>query len=388
MLQTKTILSELQAKISGYDLKKIINEYNGDKGIRKFSTKNLLTVMLYFHISGKQSIRDIILSLKSKTEFWYHLGLKTISRNNLSYALMNRSEKIFEKSFYMLLNKFMKTKQISKDKRFKFKNPLKAIDSSTISLCLNLFPWAKFRKKKGGVKFHTIYDIKNQIPEFVNIGNANRNDMTECKNYPIIKNSIYTMDKGYIFFKFFQKINKKQAFFVTRTKKNTQYKIIGRESKNNKLIKANWTIKLTGNNSNDYPEKLRVVRYYDKKKKTTYEYITNNFKLSAITIANIYKARWDIELFFKSIKQHLKIKTFIGTSENAVKIQIWVALISYLLIQYIRFQTKTVFSFLSSLRLIKENILTNNSLEKVLLDNHKIKIKQLDVIQLQWDFGF
>ena len=352
MLQIKTLLLEMQQKISGYDFKKLVNRYNGDKGIRIFTTKNLLSLLLYFHISGKKSIRDVILSLKSKSKLWYHLGLKSISRNNLSYALKNRSHKIFEESFYMLLNKFINEKGIGLDKRFKFKNPLKAIDSSTISLSLNLFDWAKFRKTKGGIKLHTLYDIKNQIPEFVNISNAKRNDMSKCFTYPIIKNSIYTMDKGYIYFKFFQKIN------------------------------------TTGTQQSEYPDSLRVIRYYDKEQQTTYEYITNNFKLSAKTIANIYKARWDIELFFKSIKQHLKIKTFLGTSENAVKTQIWIALISFLVIQYIRFKTKTSFSFLSSLRLIKENILTNISIYRLLSDIQRISFSPPTKLERQLELNF
>lgn len=388
MLQTKTLLLEIQQKISGYHFKKLVNKYNGDKGIRIFSTKNLLSLLLYFHISGKKSIRDVILSLKSKSKLWYHLGLKSISRNNLSYALKNRSHKIFEESFYMLLNKFINEKGFGSDKRFKFKNPLKAIDSSTISLSLSLFDWAKFRKAKGGIKLHTLYDIQNQIPEFVYISNAKRNDMSKCFTYPIIKNGIYTMDKGYIYFKFFQKINKIGAFFVSRTKINTKYKIIKRQKKKVSSIKADWIIKITGTPQSEYPDNLRVVRYYDKEKQTTYEYITNNFKLSAKTIANIYKARWDIELFFKSIKQHLKIKTFLGTSENAVKTQIWIALISFLLIQYIRFKTKTSYSFLSSLRLIKENILTNISLYRLLSDILKIDFSPPSKSEIQLELGF
>ena len=388
MIQTNSILSELQEKISRYDFEKVVNEHNGDKGIRRFSTKNSFPVLLYFHISGKQSIRDLILSLKSKNNFWYHLGLKTISRNNLSYAMMKRSNEIFEKTFYLLLNKFMKSKGLSKDKRFKFKNPLKAIDSSTISLCLNLFDWAKFRKSKGGIKLHTVYDIKNQIPEFVNIKNAIRHDSTECKKYPIVKNAIYAMDKGYLNFKFWQKINKTKAFFVTRTKTNTKYKLIKfHEIKNDSII-IDWAVRVTEMKSSEYPEELRVIVYYDKEKDKFYEYITNNFLLAAITIADIYKARWDIELFFKSIKQNLKIKTFLGTSENAVKIQIWVALISYLLIQYIRFKSKTSFSFLNSFRLIKENILTKGLIDELLFAMDKLKSKAPPINNHQLELSF
>lgn len=387
MLQRKTMLAEMQEEFSGYEFKKIVNQYNGDKWTHSFSTKNLLTILLYYHLSGKNSIRDIVLSLKSRNNLWYHFGLKSVSRNNLSYAMQHRDAEIFRQTFFLLLNKYVNEKGIGMDKRFKFKNPLKAIDSTTISLCLNIFDWAKYRKSKGGVKLHTSYDIKNQIPEFVDFSNAIRHDITKWKEYPIIADAIYAMDKGYIYFKFLQKINKNKAFFVTRTKINTKYRIIKRQTKKHNSIKADWIVKLTGVDASEYPQELRVVRYFDKEKKMTYEYLTNNFKLSAKTIADIYKARWDIELFFKELKQNLKIKTFLGTSENALKLQIWVALIAYLLIQYIRFKTKTGYSFLNSFRLIRENILIKISYWELLLNDFKKKPKP-KINYHQLEFGF
>lgn len=367
MFKSKTILSQMQSFISGYDFKNAVSEYNGDKGIKVFSTKNLLSVMLYVHMAAKQSLRDVIDSLESKRNLWYHLGLQSLSRNNLSYALQNRPHQIFEKTFYTLLGRFHNERGRVHDKRFKFKMPLRTIDSTTISLCLSLFDWAHFRKKKGGIKLHVLLNNRDQLPEFVNYSNAERHDITVADSFPIASNSIYVFDKGYICFDFLAKINKNRAYFVTRTKTNTQYRIIERQMKTHPNIKADWIVQFSSYKSKDYTEKLRVVRYHDQETKKIYEFMTNNFTLSAKSIADIYKSRWDIELFFKWIKQNLKIKTFIGTSENAVRIQIWTALITFLLTEYIRFISKTSFPILKTFRILSENLLFNKELSELLM---------------------
>lgn len=366
MFNTKSILSQMQAFISGYEFEKCVSEYNGDKGVKSFTTKNLLGTMIYFHSAGKRSLRDICDSLKSKSNLWYHLGLKNISRNNLSYALQKRNSEIFEKTFYQFFGKVQNIKNPQADKRFKFKNKLLSIDSTVISLCLSLFDWAHFRKSKGGIKLHTMFDNKNQIPEFVYISEARVHDAKVIDKFIVSKNSIYVMDKAYLKFKYLNKINKNKGFFVIRTKSNTQYKKISANKRTHNSIKADWEIKLTGSKAEDYSGKLRLVKYYDKEKKRTFEYLTNNFKLSAMTIADIYKSRWDIELFFKCIKQHLKIKTFIGTSENAVRIQIWTSLITFLLVEYLRYLSRSSFSFLKAFRLLSTNIFHNMEIDFLL----------------------
>ncbi len=388
MFNTKTVLSQMQSFISGYEFEKYVSEYNGDKGVKIFSTRNLLNLMLYVHIGSKQSLRDIVDSLKSKKNLWYHIGLKSISRNNLSHALMKRPNEIFEKMFFNLLMKFQNERMPITDKRFRFKMPLKIIDSTTIGLCLSLFDWAKFRKTKGGIKLHVMYDSKEQIPDFMIFSEAKKHDMYLADKLKINPNSIYVMDKGYFSYKFFQKINKNKAFFVIRTKTNTQYKIMKRNKKNHKSIKADWTIKVDSLKTDEYPQALRVVKYYDEKKKKTYEYLTNNFQLSATTIADIYKARWDIELFFKWIKQNLKIKTFIGTSENAVKIQIWTAMIAFLLIEYIRFKSKTNYTLLKTFRILKDNIMHNYDLFELLMEKLTPDINQIYHDENQLVFNF
>ena len=171
MFKGKTVLLQMQSLISGYDFKKLVSEYNGDKGTRVFKTQNLLSIMLYTHLSGKQSIRDIIDSFNSKQNSWYHIGVRSISRNNISYALKNRSHEIFEKTFYSLLSKLQNERGLLHDKRFRFKMPLKTFDSTTISLCLSLYNWAHFRKRKGGIKLHTLFNNKDKLPELINLSN-------------------------------------------------------------------------------------------------------------------------------------------------------------------------------------------------------------------------
>jgi len=388
MFTSKTILSQMQSFIFGYDFKNLVSEYNGDKGIRKFSTKNLMSVMLFVHMSAKESLRDIVDSLSSKKNLWYHLGLESVSRNNLSYALANRSYEIFEKSFYFLLSRLQRERGFQSDKRFKFKMPVRILDSTTIGLCLSLFDWAKFRTTKGGIKLHVLINAREQLPEFLICSNAGEHDIQAARKMPIVKNSIIVMDKGYMCFNFLQNINKNGAFFVTRTKSNTQYRILERSKKTHKDIKADWKVQFSSYKKKEYSEHLRIIRYRDRETNKTYEFMTNNFKLSAKSIADIYKSRWDIELFFKWIKQNLKIKSFIGTSENAVRIQIWTAMIAYLLTEYIRFKSKSSFSLLKSFRILRDNILHNYDLFSLLQEKSPPEIGKDENIDFQMTFGF
>lgn len=388
MYQGKTVLQQMQSLISGYDFKKIVSEHKGDKGIRVMSTRNLLNIMLYVHVASKQSLRDIVCSLESKSHLWYHLGLTSVSRNNLAHAMKNRSAEIFKKTFYLLLEKLQSQRGFMKDRRFKFKMPVKSIDSTTISLCLTLFDWAQFRQTKGGIKLHVMYDNRSQTPDFINITEAKHHDVTVADAFPITAGSVYVMDKGYMQFSLFRKIAENKAFFVTRTKINTQYRIVKRHAKKGSAIKADWTVVFSGYRSIDYPDQVRVIRYRDPETGSIYEFLTNNFRLSAQTIADIYKSRWDIELFFRWIKQNLKVKTFIGTSENAVLVQIWTAMIAYLLTEYIRFFSSTSHSLLTVFRLLSENILSTVGIDQVLNSRPPDRTRKKDGgdLQLAWNF--
>ena len=231
------------------------------------------------------------------------------------------------------------------------------MDSTTIKLCLNLYDWAKYRKKKGAIKLHVKFNHNGYIPEFLTVTDGKCSDIRATRNsVDFLPDSIIVMDKGYIDFKWLYSLNENSVFFVTRSKTNMVYEVIGQqEFTEGTGVVSDELIALTGTTSNyDYPEALRMVKYYDIKQDKLYTFITNNFKLAAKTIAYIYKERWQVELFFKWIKQNLKIKSFLGTTENAVMSQIWVAMITYLIYNYVKFQTKSALSILISVGLLRK----------------------------------
>jgi hypothetical protein len=386
MNKTATVLSQFQSLFSRSNFEKLVKEHSADRNIRKFSTWNLFTVMLFAHLSARKSFRDICFTIQSRRKRWYHLGINAVTRNNLSNSLAKRSSEIFEKVFFLLVEKLIAEKS-ENCRKFRFKNPLYAIDSTTIGLCLSLFTWASFRSTKAGIKAHTMYDVKNGIPSFIYISNAKMHDHTALPNMPIKKGDICALDRGYLCFSTLENININKAFFVTRTKSNTQYRVIEKLSAKGNGVKSDHVIEFTGTKAHEYPNSLRLVVYMCPEDKKKYFFITNNFDLSAKTIADIYKSRWQIELFFKWIKQNVKIKTFFGTSENAVRIQLWTAAITYLIAEYIRFLSKTAFSLTQVFRLIGANLLERRCIVDLLnvkLPTIKKRIVSLDV---QLDLG-
>jgi len=378
----------MQQIISTFHFKKLTDEYKADKNVRSFSTWNLLQTMLYAQLTGKRSLRDICTGLCSVSNRWYHLGFTSLSRNNLSNSLAKRSSQVFEKAFYQLLAKVQLEMNGRNDKRFKFNNPLKAIDSTSISLCLSLCSWASFRSTKAGIKAHTMYDIKKRIPDFLVITEGRRHDHTAVSDMPIHEGTIYVMDKGYLCFKTLENIDKNRAFFVTRIKSNTQYRTIRKNKPTGNGILRDDRIVFNGQKSKDYPDELRLVRYREPIENKVYTFITNNFDLAASTIASIYKARWDIELFFKWIKQNLKVKSFIGRSENAVRIQIWTAAIAYLVMEYLRFRSRSTLSLIDVFRILGTNILSDRSIDDLLSKKTRAHRKRFLSPDLQLDLGF
>lgn len=388
MNRNRMIFVQMQQLISTFRFKKIVDEHKADKNVRSFSTWNLLQVMLYSHLTNKRSLRDVCTGLRSVENRWYHLGLGSLSRNNLSNSLARRSHEVFEKTFYHLLSEAQSEMAGRKDKRFTFSNPLKAIDSTSISLCMSLYSWASFRSTKAGIKAHTMYDIKKRIPDFIVITNGRQHDHTAVSQMPIQEGTIYVLDRGYLCFATLENMNKNRAFFVTRTKSNTRYRTITKGKPTGKGILRDDLIKFTGQKSHQYPHALRLVRYCDPKEKKVLTFITNNMDVSAKTIAAIYKSRWDIELFFKWVKQNLKLKTFIGTSENAVRIQIWSAAIVYLLMEYLRFRSRTPLLLIEVFRIISANIFSDRTIVDLLSYSKRLKRRKFTMPDLQLDFEF
>lgn len=356
MKNVSTIFNQILNLIPHGKFQKAVDEFNGDKYTKKFSTYHQFITLLYAQITEKDSLRDIERPInfnKGKLQFF---SLPEIKRSTFSDANNKRDCKIFEKVFSILLEKTMK---LTPQHKFKFKNQLYSLDASTINLCLNVFDWAKYRKTKGAIKLHAKLNHNGNIPDFLVITDGKCSDIRAAKTYfNFLPDSIVVFDKGYIDFEWLYSLTQQKVFFVTRAKDNMAYEATGQHkfTEGTGVISDEEIILTSQKSTKNYPEKLRMVKYYDIKTNKVYTFITNNFKLAAKTIADIYKDRWQVELFFKWIKQNLKIKSFLGTTPNAVMSQIWVAMITYLIYSYIKFQTKSAFSIIDFSRMIKETL--------------------------------
>lgn len=328
-----SIFQQLFKFIPQYRFEKSVKNLSGDRYCKNFSAWQQFLTCLYAQITGKDSLREIVSGLATNHNRLYHLGMTAVAKSPLADAMNRRCPDIFKALFEEILDR---TLACAPGHCFKFHNPLHAIDSTTIDLCLAQYDWAYYRKHKGAIKLHTELDLSGNIPCFVVMSNGKMSDIRAAKNnISIVPDSIYTFDKGYYDLRWFQQISNQNAFFMTRIKNNAQIEILGQHHPPNvkKGILRDEIIWFTGvQSAKKFPGELRLVEFFDEETGKTYQFITNNFNLAASTIAGIYKRRWQIELFFKWIKQNLKIKSFLGTSENAVMTQIWIALIHYLLV--------------------------------------------------------
>ncbi|RAP31787.1 IS4 family transposase [Candidatus Marinamargulisbacteria bacterium SCGC AG-414-C22] len=367
MHQFSTLLNQLLQLLPQNEFEVAIKSLNADRYVKYFKTKALFVVHLYAQIRKKDSLRDIVCGLEQNKSKWYHIGLQKVKRSTISDSNNRVPYQVYERLFYAMLKKCC---HLTQSTTFKFKNPLYALDSSIIDLCLSVFDWAKFRRTKGGLKLHSLYDIKAQIPVFNVITTSNKSDVKVAKEtaFPLTPDSIITFDRAYIDFSLFQAYEESTVFFVTRAKDNLRFELLGQQDiPKKKGLQFDQIVQIKNpQQRKKYPGKLRLIGYFDHDSNKTYLFLTNNFKLAAITIAQIYKHRWQIELFFKWIKQHLKIKTFLGTSKNAVLSQIWVAMIYTLLLAYIKFQTKASFSLLNLARKIQESLFFRQHLIDIL----------------------
>ena len=361
-MHSNTIMSQLLTLLPRHQFDQAVSDFGGDRYVKKFSTWNQLTTLMYAQASGKNSLRDIQTALGTQQPKLYHLGLPAVKRSTLADANAKRDPRIMEQLFYRLLDR---CQAIAPQHQFRFKHQGRCFVSTTVDLCLELFPWAKFRQTKGAIKLHCQLDLRGQIPSFVVMTDGKCSDIRAVKTFlDLIPDSIYVVDRGYIDFDWLSRIDESKAFFVTRAKDNIKYRQTGQQEiplKNGLLFDR--TIELTGPLTREkYSKPLRLIGYFDAETGVTYEFLTNNFKLAALTIAKIYKARWHVELFFKWIKQHLKIKTFLGTSKNAVLTQVWAAMAYFLLLAYIKFQCRFQRSLFLLQRLVQNTLLDRLSL--------------------------
>lgn len=311
----------------------IAERHDSNKYVKHFTCWNQLLAMMFGQLANRESLRDLIVAIDAHSSKCYHLGFgKNVTRSNLSKANENRDFKIFEEYAYHLIE-ITRKKRSNSD--FEIQGKVYAFDSTTIDLCLSIFWWAKFRSTKGGLKLHTLYDITTQIPAFVHITPASVHDMNAMDVIPYEHDAYYIFDRGYMDFARLYNITRHSAYFVIRAKRNLKLEILKdlKRSDSSEIIISDHIVRLDGFSSYlDYPENFRRVRYYDADTKRPFTYLTNNLEITAEQVALLYKNRWQIELFFKWIKQHLKIKSFWGTTENAVRIQIYSAIITYCLV--------------------------------------------------------
>jgi hypothetical protein len=383
-----TIMNQLLTHIPRHQFDTLVKQGGGDRYVKTFSTWNQFSILLYAQSSGKNSLRDIENATTAQHSKLYHLGFPgTVCRSTLADANKNRDWHMFENLFYRLLER---CRSLTPQHKFKFKNPLNTLDSTVIDLCLSAYPWAKFRTTKGALKLHCQLDHAGNIPSFVVVTDGKCHDISAARDcFDLVPDSIYCFDKGYTDFDWFRRINDVGAFFVTRAKENLSYRVTGQqEVLKNKGVLKDWIIELTTfHGRQDFPQSLRLIRYYDEESRRTFEFLTNNFRLAAVTIAQIYKARWQIEAFFKWLKQNLKIKTFLGTSQNAVLTQVWVAMCYFLLLAYIKYQTKFAYSLFYLHRLIRETLLERISLIDLLNLDQK-RLARLKGMEPQLCFTF
>jgi hypothetical protein len=364
----------------------LATKYAGNKYVKHFSCWNQLLVMMFGQLTNRDSLRDLIVAIDAHSQKGYHLGFgKSVTRSNLSKVNEKRDSKIFEDYAYYLID-IARKKRCNND--FEIQGKVYAFDSSTIDLCLNVFWWAKFRKAKAGIKLHTLYDITTQIPAFIHITNATVNDVNAMDIIPYESGAYYIFDRGYIDFKRLYNITKHSAYFVIRAKKNLQFQF----SQMNEVNERNGVMsdqigKLTGFYiSQYYPEEIRKVVYYDKETNRTFVYLTNNMELISEQIALLYKNRWQVELFFKWIKQHLKIKSFWGTTENAVRIQIYTAVITYCLVAIIEKDMMINRSTYEVLQIFGISLLDKSPIGELFFNADKNDVKELSSEQLTLNF--
>ena len=320
-----------------YDFQRIVNKYNGDYRTKHFKCWNQMACMILAHIRQEDSLRDIDIALNAHADKLYHMGIQQCPKSTLADANERRDYRIYEELAKLLMQR-ARREYAGTDLAIDVDNAVYALDASTIDLTLSLFPWAKFRKTKGAIKLHTMIDLRGNIPPFLIITDGKIHDVKAAPLIQIEPAGIYLVDRAYIDFDWLRGIDETDAFFVTRLKRSIRWTRVISHPVNKALgLRSDQEILLFSKQSKaKYPKRLRRVSFRDETQNRTLVFLTNNFTLSAETIAALYKARWEIELFFKWIKQNLKVKRFYGTSSNAVKTQIWISMIVYLILAILK----------------------------------------------------
>ena len=364
MRQGNTIFRQLLQLVDRHVFNRVEREsFKSRRQYRSLNRWQQFTAMMLGQLAGNSSLRDIAQQFEGQVKRLYHLGLRAVKRSTLADANAGRPAEFFEAIFQ---EQYARCAALAPRKKFHFKNKLYSFDSSVVDLCLSMFPWAKFRRTKGGIKLHTLLDHDGYLPAFVHITTAKVADVNAARLLKLPAGSIIVMDRGYVDFSLFSQLHAQGILFVTRMKRGMRYRVAERrEADRAQGVSSDQTIEFTSAKAKNCLVALRRVGYRDAETGKHYFFLTNVFDLAAKTIADIYKERWQVELFFKWIKQNLKIKSFLGTSKNAVMTQIWVALITLLMIAYYKFMAKLNMSFSQILKLVRLNLFVQRNIEEL-----------------------
>ena len=364
MAHHNTVFAQLLKYIPRHEFEALASQHHEGQKLRKMSRWSQFVALSLAQYAGRSSLRDIVCNLSAQTAKLYHLGSARVTRSSLARVNENQPYTLYEALFHKLLSR---CQGVAPRHGFRFKNKLYSLDATTIDLCLSVFPWAKFRTTKGAVKLHVGLDHDGLLPSFVTVTDGKSHDVTIGRTLELPIDSIVVMDRAYTDYTWFNALNDKGIFFVIRQKRNATYRVIERRDvEKAKGLTCDQTILITGAKASACPIPLRRIGYRDPETGKHYVFVTNNFRLAAKTIADIYKSRWQIELFFKCIKQNLKIKSFVGTSKNAVLTQIWVAMCAYLLLAWITFSSRIDRSLQQMIRLLQLNLFERRDLLQLL----------------------
>ena len=371
MYMGNLVFSQVMEHLPLHTFRRCVQRYRGNHKIQSFSCLDQFRCMAFAQLTYRESLRDIEACLRAQQNKLYHMGIRGgISRNTLSNANKVRDWRIyadFAQSLIQIARKLYVDEEIGAE----LDNTVYALDATTIDLCLSVFPWAHFRSTKAAVKLHTLLDLRGAIPTFIHISDGKMHDVNVLDLLLPEAGAFYVMDRGYVDFSRLFTLHQGSAFFVIRAKSNLQYRRLYSRPVDKSLgLRCDQTVRLTGfYAARDYPEKLRRIKYHDLKTGKTLVFLTNNFSLPAMTIANLYRCRWQVELFFKWIKQHLRIKSFYGTTDNAVKTQIWIAVSVYVQVAIIKKRLNLDASLYTILQILSVTIFENIPLDQLLMNN-------------------
>jgi len=385
MNKGKYVFSQVIEFLSHNDFIRCVSKYDGNYKVKSFACWHQLLYMVFGQLSNRDSLSDLIVCLQSQKNKSYHLGMgKGTSKSNLAKANEKRDYRIYEEFASILVKQAQSLLTPNTSLDVDVDGSVYAIDATVVDLCLELFWWGKFRKHKAAVKLHTMLDVNTQIPTFVHITSGAVHEVNAMDIFPIESGSYYVMDKGYTDFGRLHHIHQSDAFFVTRARENfTFIRLTSRTVDKNSGLRCDQTVRLKNYKvSLSYPEAMRRIKFYDNDSHNEFVFITNNFEISALDVARLYKYRWTIELFFKWIKQHLKIKSFWGYSMNAVKIQVYIAIITYLLVAIVKHELKLKQTQYEILQVLSISLLCKTPLQELFSISYPQYVKEQNTNQL------